>query len=261
MLLRLLCFFLVLLAVSTPNSAQETAQPVPVKVGGYEFEPFVEKGLGITPALLTLLNQMQDDYSFEFVLIPAQRRYAMLTDGQIDAIFFEMMRWGWQPYADKVEVTRPLLKTSEAFYARADHALGREVFKNIENRRLALTLGYHYAFADYQADQGYIRERFTASFAPSQRVALRLMLAGSADLAIVSDVFFLRELARNPSLEDQVVHSPEIDQTYELPLMVRKSGPITTVALSSLLARAEAAGTLASFLKTYGIAELLMSHR
>lgn len=261
MLLRLLCFFIATSFFSVANSAQETNQPIAVKVGGYEYEPFVEKELGITPAFLTLLNQMQDDYSFEFVAIPAQRRYALLLEGHIDALFFETMRWGWQAYDEQVEVTKPLLRTSEAFYARKDHKLGAEVFNNFQERQLALTLGFHYAFADYKADQSYIRDRFQASFAPSQRVALRLMLAGSADLAIVSDAFLLREMVRNPSLKGQVVRSPEIDQTYELPLMVRTRGPITANALSSLIVRAETEGTLGSFFKTYGIDELLVSHK
>ncbi|MEX0300365.1 MAG: ABC transporter, partial [Kordiimonas sp.] len=62
--------------------------------GGYAFEPFVEGTIGVSPGFVALLNSNQREYRFEFVEIPAQRRYRLLEEGKIDAIFFEMLQWG-----------------------------------------------------------------------------------------------------------------------------------------------------------------------
>jgi ABC-type amino acid transport substrate-binding protein len=247
-----------LVVLGSPTTSQEVNQKVVVKVGGYDFEPFVENEHGITPAFLALLNNLQDEYQFEFVHIPAQRRYSILTEGHIDAIFFEMPRWGWEGIRDQIEITKPLLRAKEAFYARANHPAGAEVFARLEDKKLALTLGFHYAFADFNSDQAYIRERFNASFAPTQRVALRMMLAGSADLVIMSDIFLYRELARNPALKNQLIRSPNADQTYALPLMVRKAGPVSVSYLEGLLEMAREKGLLTEFFKGYAI-DILMT--
>jgi len=257
MLLRLLSFLFALVVLGSPVTSQEASQKITVKVGGYDFEPFVEKEHGITPAFLTLLNELQDEYQFEFVHIPARRRYSTLTEGHIDAIFFEMPRWGWEDIRDQIEITKPLLRAKEAFYARADHPAGAEVFASLEDRKLALTLGFHYAFVDFNSDQAYIRERFNASFAPTQRVALRLTLAGSTDLVIMSDIFLYREYARNPALKNQLIRSPHADQSYALPLMVRKSGPVSVDYLEALVDTARKKGVLADFFKGYAIDRLM----
>jgi polar amino acid transport system substrate-binding protein len=261
MLLRLLSFLpFFLFSSAAVAMQQETAQTL-VKVGGYEFEPFVEKGQGITPAIVTLLNDLQSEYKFEFVSIPAQRRYSLMEGGKIDAVFFEMQRWGWENHQEHVETTRPLIKASEAFFALKANPEGERVFADIKNKQLALTLGYHYAFADFNADQDYISERFNARFAPSQRVALRLMLAGSTDLVILSDIFLYREMARNPALKGQVIRAPKVDQEYALPLMVRKNGPITAARLEKCLDKLEKSGALAAFFADFGSASLLISKK
>lgn len=252
-----------LLVAGAAEARQETQPPTAhertkVIVGGYEFEPFVEADGGIAPAFIALLNAHQKKYQFEFLSIPAQRRYDLMQRGAIDALFFEMPRWGWQEMESQIETTRPILLAAEAFYAFKSRAQNGDVFTNLSSRKLALTLGYHYAFVDFNADQDYIRSRYDAVFANSQREGLRRLVAGSVDLAIMSDVFLHREFVRDPALKGQMVRAPKVDQLYMLPLMARKGGPVSAAELENMLGQLKDCACLKPFFASYGIADMLI---
>jgi len=241
------------------DGASQIRRPaITVKVGGYEFEPFVEHGLGISAAFLTLLNGHQNRYNFVFVPIPARRRYVLMQRGAIDAILFEMPRWGWQKHQDDIEVTASVLKASEAFFALKSNAKGLAVFNDLAGSKLALTHGYHYAFADFNADQAYIRSRFDVVFADSQRNVLRHLITGNAAMAVLSDLFLYREFARNPALKDKIIRAPQNDQTYDLPLLVRRGGAISARELTNILDQLQTYGRLKKFFLAFGIEDQLV---
>jgi polar amino acid transport system substrate-binding protein len=237
---------------------QRRAKPIHVKVGGYEFEPFVEGDLGVVPAFLTLLNGHQSKYRFDFASMPAQRRYEQLRSGAIDAVFFENPRWGWNRDKSLIEVTAPLMRAFGSFYALKNNPLGMAVFAEPAKRKIGMTLGYHYAFLNYNSDQAYIRSRFDAVFAKSQRISLQLLMMGKTEVALFSDIFLAREFARNPGLRATIISAPEKDQTYDMPLIVRKDGPISVAELTRILDQLVACDCLSAFFKAYGIADQLI---
>lgn len=253
-------------AVETSVSAQQSRsladrkQPVTVRVGGYPFEPFVENGLGVTPAFLTLLNGLQADMQFEFVQIPAQRRYELLRRGTVDAIFFEMPVWGWQDYAEHVEITEPILRGTEVFVALRETSEGKEVFRLAPDRKIALTLGYHYAFADFNADQSYIRTKVDAVFAERISQTLRYLRSGAVDVAVMSDLFLYREYQRTPALQGQLFIGPKPDHDYALPLLVRSGGPVSANDLDTLMEKMRVDGSLTAFFGGFGLDGVVIQH-
>jgi hypothetical protein len=69
-----------------------------VKVGGYEFQPFVDidrnmKARGLTLELIDPLNQHQKQYRFTFVPTTARRRYQDFEAQNFDMLFFENPNW------------------------------------------------------------------------------------------------------------------------------------------------------------------------
>ena len=236
--------------------AQASDERVMVKVGGYPFEPFVEQDGGITPAFLDALNARQSAYHFEFVSIPAQRRYELLRRGVIDAVFFEMPRWGWQPLEAVIDVTHPVLRGAEVYIALNQKSEGSDLFRLSPAKKVALTLGYHYAFADFNADQAYIHSKVDAVFSESMAQTLRYLTSGAVEIALVSDLFLRREFSRKPDLQYQLVQRPLPDQEYELSTILRKDGPITSQALDKVFASMDAK----TFFKTYGLDGLVMAH-
>lgn len=248
-------------SLAAKDRQSASVSPTVVKVGGYPFEPFVADGLGITPAFLTLLNGHTTEFRFEFVAIPSQRRYELLQRGVVDAIFFEMPLWGWEEQNLEIDVTAPVLRGQELFVARRDNPQGQGVFALSPDRKIALTLGYHYAFAGYKADQAFIRGKVDAVFGEKISHALRYLQAGSVDLAVMSDIFLYHEFLRNPSLRGQFIVGPKPDHEYALPLMARKNGPVSAKELDGLLSRVRADGSLQAFFSGFGLSDLVIPHK
>lgn len=210
-------------------------------------------------AFTAFLNDMQKDYLFAYREIPARRRYEQMSEGRIDMIFFEMPVWGWEDRAAAVEATPVLLTGAEVMVARAADAAGQgeAYFQNLRERRLALTLGYHYGFANFNADPDYLKSNFDVVFSNSQRVSLRQLIAGGADIAIVNNAFLARELRLEPALEQKLMVSSTPDQRYDLPILVRRSGPVSAKAMTDLLARLHSSGALQTFFTEQGLDRFL----
>ncbi|MEX0300270.1 MAG: hypothetical protein AB3N28_14445, partial [Kordiimonas sp.] len=137
-----------------------------------------------------------------------------------------------------------------------DHVDASAVLKNPTAQSMALTLGYHYAFADFNANQDYLREHFKVLFAPKQRTALKYLLKGRADVALASEIFLHAEYLRDSDLEQKLLISDQADQFYELPILVRKGGPIDVVTFNQLLDGLAACDCLAPFFASYGLEKL-----
>lgn len=237
------------------------AAPVPVIVGGYQFEPFVEETGGVTKDLIAFLNAEQSDYEFRFLAIPARRRYDLIREGKLDLLMFEMAVWGWQDMANQIETTAPLLDGQEVFVARGDNPVGASVFNNPTARRLALTIGYHYGFADFNADPNFLKNHFDVVFAEYQRHTLRHVLAGTADVALVNNAFLERTLIREPELRSQLITSPKSDQHYELPLLIRRGGPLSADRMAAILSRLNTEKKLRPFFENQGLGRFLIDPR
>ena len=235
-----------------------TPSPVVVKVGGYPFEPFVEEQLGVTPAFLTMLNGRQSKVRFEFMAIPAQRRYELMARGVIDAVFFEMPVWGWQDFADQIDVSKPILKGREMFVALAENPEGASLFALAPRSKVALTLGYHYAFTDFRSDQSFIRTKVDAVFAEKLSDTLRYLQSGVVDVGVMSDIFLYHEFQRQPGLRGKLLLSKKIDHEYALPLIVRRGGAISAKDLDAIIEQAIADGSLQAFFAGFGLSDTLM---
>ncbi|MCJ9429706.1 transporter substrate-binding domain-containing protein [Kordiimonas marina] len=229
-----------------------------IKVGGYQFEPFVGGAHAVTPALIERLNKIQSDYHFVFVPIPAQRRYQLMRSGAIDVLMFEMPTWGWADAGISVEVTRPILSGHEVFVARKGSWDASLKPDDRLKRRMALTLGYHYAFADFDADQKFLKSHFDVMFAETQTQGLKYLVAGTVDLAIVSDMFLACSQKRDKALAGKVEIIPPHDQDYHLPLMVRAGAPITAANLGAMLDTLKRSGQLHSFFEHQGLGQFLV---
>ncbi|NVJ97211.1 MAG: ABC transporter substrate-binding protein [Alphaproteobacteria bacterium] len=247
------------LPASKAVNADQMLDRIPVIVGGYRFEPYVDESGGVARKFIQLLNDHQSTYAFQFMEMPARRRYDLMREGRIDALLFEMMVWGWQDMADQVSVTKPLLTGSELFIAlKPINGPTEHLFEGISTKRLALTLGYHYGFADFNADPDHLKARFDVVFSEFQRFSLRHVLAGTADLAVVNDAFLERENRRDIGLSHQVVASPKPDQCYQLPVMLRAGGPINLAEMTALLDALKTSGALRGFFEQESMGRFLV---
>lgn len=227
-----------------------------VHVGGYRFPPFViverDGYSGLTIDVIAALNGIQDKYEFEFFHTSSKRRYQDHEQGLYDVILFEDERWEW---ADRpVSGTRIIARDEEVFVAHSSRAHGEAYFRNLQERQLVGMLGYHYRFADYVADEGFLETEFDILLSSSLERNLKLILVDRpsvAEVALVPRSFLNLYFHRHPEARELITISERVDHTYELRALVRESSPIPVDELDRLLGKLEENGRLPELREKY----------
>ncbi len=226
----------------------------PVKVGAYEFPPYVtETGAGITQGLIALMNAAQSEFRFELVATSPQRRYEDMEQGRFDIIAFESVAWGWRDRP--VDATRVFLRDAELFVAKAGPGVDQSIFATLAGKTILGRLGYHYAFADFNSDPAVLEARYHTRVTVTHEGNVRSVAAGRATLAIVTQSFLNQFLKTDPDLARRLLVSERADQIYEHTILVRRGGPITAGRLNALLDQLEADGQLSLLWDKSGITE------
>lgn len=238
------CALFVAILAAGPLAAQQV-----VHVGGAFFPPYVLKAeqsqhAGLLPQLLDALNRAQSD--FRFIVRPTSipRRYRDLEQGRIDMSMFENPAWGWQGIAHSVVDMG--LEDAEVFVARAAPGRGQGYFKRLRGKRLALFNGYHYGFADFNADPQFLAKNFDATLTYSHDSNLLMVLHGRADIALATRSYVGDFLQRHRQYAGQLLVSQRLDQRYRHQVLLRPAAPISAAQLGRLFEQLRHNGQLAA---------------
>lgn len=225
-------------------------------MGAYHFPPYAvtpEKpdGSGLLSRLLVQLNRIQADYRFVMVPTSSPRRYRDFGEGRFDLIFFEAPNWGWQGSA--FEMIDMQLQDAEVFVARAQAGRTSDYFDSLQGKRLALLHGYHYAFADFNADPDFLAANYQAELTHSIDSNLLMVLHGRADVALVTRSYLQHFLVRNPQLAGAFLISERVDQAYHHQALLHPESPIRPQRLAELLRRLRENGGQQALFEPFGI--------
>ncbi len=229
-----------------------------VRVGGYDFPPFVELENGGTPRGLTAdlidaLNKAQDQYEFRFVQTSARRRYGDVAAGLFDMVFFESPEWEWTAKGAAVDFSNVFLQGGEVYIAPAKPGRGQEWFADLRGKRLVGILGYHYGFANFVADPEVLTKTWGMKLVNNHRSSIEMVLADRMDVGVVTDSYLWAYLARNPGAQERLLISDRFDQRYNHRVLVRRGGAIDVDSVNRLLAGLEKDGTLVRLWKNAGV--------
>ncbi|WP_109512653.1 substrate-binding periplasmic protein [Pseudomonas ovata] len=243
------------LATLLPAGVQVEAAQV-VRIGAVHFPPYVvrpENGQGqdLLAELVAALNRRQQAYTFVVVPASVTRRYRDLAQGRVDMVVFENPQWDWQGIAH-VSVDMGLEDT-EVFVARRVPGRQQDYFANLSDKHLALFSGYHYGFARYNADPGYLTSTFNATLTYSHESNLLMVARGRVDIAPVTRSFLNDAQVRHILAADQLLVSERVDQVYRHFALIRPGGAITAEAFSGLLREVRDSGEMARIFEPYGI--------
>jgi ABC-type amino acid transport substrate-binding protein len=238
------CAWCVAILVAGPLAAQQV-----VHVGGAFFPPYVLKAeqsqhAGLLPQLLDALNRAQSD--FRFIVRPTSipRRYRDFEAGRIDMSMFENPLWGWQGIAHSAVDMG--LEDAEVFVARVAPGRGQGYFKRLRGKRLALFNGYHYGFADFNAEPQFLAKNFNATLSYSHDSNLLMVLHGRADIALATRSYVSDFLQRHRQYAGQLLISQRLDQRYRHRVLLRPGAPISPQQLAWLLEQLRHNGQLAA---------------
>jgi ABC-type amino acid transport substrate-binding protein len=230
-----------------------------VRIGAAHFPPYTirpERGAdtGLLPELVAALNGAQKD--FQFVLVPTSipRRFRDFEQGRIDMAIFENPDWDWQHIPH--ETVDMKLEDAEIFVTRKTPGREQSYFDELHGKRLALFSGYHYAFAQFNADPKYLTEKFDATLTYSHDSNLLMVLRDRADIALVTRSYLSDYMARNKDEARQLLVSERIDQTYRHFALLRPQSPISGLQFDKLLQQLRDNGQMLKIFQPFRIAVL-----
>ena len=209
-----------------------------VRIGAAHFPPYTvrpEKGAdsGLLPELVVALNQLQSAYHFVLVPTALPRRFQDFQQKRIDMAIFENPQWGWQGI-DHVAVDMGL-EDAEVFVALRKDGRDERYFQDLKGKRLALYSGYHYAFAHFDADPGWLSREFNATLTYSHDSNLQMILRKRADIAPITRSYLSDYMVRNPQEAELLLMSERVDQIYHHYAILRPDAPISAEALRGYL--------------------------
>lgn len=229
-----------------------------IKVGAYHFPPYVSKPESEAPQgllldLLATLNAQQSDYQFVLVPTSVTRRFRDFQSARYDLIMFESPTWGWQNTPH--ETFDLQVQDAEVYVAKAAAGRGQEYFSQFSGKRLALYNGYHYGFAQFNADPEYLAKQFNAVLTYSHDSNLLMVLRERADLTVVTRSYLHRYLLRYPEQRTQMLVSDRVDQVYRHQALLRPNAPISVEGLRGLLRQLRDGGQLSALYRQYDLTQ------
>ncbi|WP_439861685.1 substrate-binding periplasmic protein [Pseudomonas sp. MBLB4136] len=244
----------VLLVALSLLMIQPLAAELRVGVGAYHFPPYVMKPEsaspgGLLPELLVALNRLQGDYRFELVATSVTRRYRDLESGRFDLILFESPSWGWQDVEHNALDLR--IEDAEVYVARVESGRDQSYFDQLKGKRMALYSGYHYGFADFNADQQFLAQEFGAVLTYSHDSNLAMLLRGRADIAVITRSYLQLYQDRHPERAAALLVSQRADQLYQHHALFRRNGPLEPDRFAGLMKRLDEQGQLEPLLRRY----------
>lgn len=226
--------FLLVFIFSAPIVSGNT-KPIVVKIGGYEFPPFIEKEgkEGIVKDLIAKLNSSQDKYHFEFVLTSANRRYRDFKTQKYDVILFEDEVWSWKKLGINYARTMIIGSGKEVAVAFNDGTRDQSYFDDLSNKKIEVVLGYHYQITDMKSDAQTLMKKGIIQ-GKSTENNLEDLIAKKVDVTFVNSMMFSRFLSKNKELKDKFLIRQKVDHQYALRGLIHPNSPIKVSELEKL---------------------------
>lgn len=234
-----------------------------VRIGAAHFPPYTvrpESGAdtGLLPQLVEAMNASQSDYQFVLVPTSVPRRFGDFEQGRIDMAIFENPAWGWEKFPHTAVDMG--LEDAEIFVAQRLPDRQQSYFADLSGKRLALFSGYHYEFANFNADPLYLAKNYNATLTYSHDSNLLMVLRGRADIALVTRSYLSDYFLRNEKVASELLASQRIDQVYHHYAILRPTAPISGEAFAKVLQGLRDNGQMLKIFDPYKIALVPVPH-
>lgn len=220
--------------------ATESAKKVPtvVRVGAVEFPPYIHiesggKVTGLLEVLLNFMNKEQSQYAFQAIPISAMRRHSDFKNGDYDLSFFDNIDWGWDKSA--VDISNVYMRGKEVYITKRKPDRTDSYFNEFTGKSMIGILGYHYGFANYNADPAFLRKKYNMQLSTSNEGSIKMILFDRGDIAVVSDIYLNSYFKKHPEDKAKILVSSKIDQQYSHTVIVRKNTRPTVQEINILL--------------------------
>jgi len=224
-----------------------------IRVGVAHFPPFIEtrgeKVGGLVAKMLELMNQHQDKYLFQALSTLPTTRHEIFKLGRYDMSMFDNLSWGWKGL--DVDASDVYLQGGEVYIARAELGRDESYFQSFKSKALIGIQGYHYQFADFNADEEFLKQTFNMQLTKSNTGSIQMLLSGQrGDIAVVTISFLAKYLKENPQDRAKLLVSRKLDQTYQHSIIIRRGMQPNIDEINTILSELKEGGELSKLWQT-----------
>lgn len=238
-------FYTLFLSMVVLTSAQ--AQTV-IKVAHSSFQaPFVtnfDSPQGLVVDLVDAMNALQNDYIFDLKMIPSKRLLSSYKEEAIDLVAFNDMQWGWSN--NGAEGSLPLSYGQDMFFKATDNEMTK-----VARFRIAAIRGFHYSFADYDAQT--LEELPHVTLSNTIDGVLKQVLFGRAKTGVASKAYLQWLNIVDPEQYNGISLIDKVDQRYVRRFVRLVNAKISVQDLNGILRELAQAGLLKTLYQRYGL--------
>ena len=227
-----------------------------VIVGVYPFSPYVNYDppmTGITIDFIKLLNETQDEFLFVAKDISPRRRYEMMKNKNIDIMIFEDTMWEWSGknvgFSNQFVINGIPFHDGELYVALKEKTQNQSYFNNLKDKKLLITHGYHYSFANFNSDEAFLKSNFNVDICLDPEGVIKKLLKYRGDIGLIDKALLNRYIKNNPQDKDKFFVSKKLDAEYHFVFIVGNHSPITKKQINMLISKLEKNGKLDAFFK------------
>ncbi|WP_221074468.1 hypothetical protein [Agarivorans aestuarii] len=227
-------------------------QLIEIKVGGYDFPPYVthdvssNRSSGVTLDIIRALNHLQDDYSFRFVSTSRHHRHAAFSRQRFELILFENLQWGWQKF--NVQQSLALVLDRNLLLTQQDHDYQQKGLF-LPEHQYSVVLFDELHQREHLSDEGFAVR--TCSHVMN---CVKLVLKGRVDFAMVNESYYLPLTRQRPSILESLKQVENFSPVYSLHALVHKDSRLSVEQLNVFFEQLSLSGHLQQILNKYQLA-------
>ncbi|MDO6762923.1 transporter substrate-binding domain-containing protein [Agarivorans sp. 1_MG-2023] len=228
------------------------AAPIEIKVGGYDFPPYVSHNVstnrysGVSLDILRALNHLQDKFTFRFVSTSRHNRHAAFTRKRFDLILFENLEWGWQSL--NVQQSLPLVLDKNLLLTHQQNVSGQDQL---------FAPGHNYTVVLFDAayqSQHLSDEGFAVNSCSHVMNCIKLVVKRRADFTMVNESFYLPLTRQKPSLLQSLKSIAHFSPVHSLHALQRADSSLSVEQLNFFFKQLSLSGELQAILSQYDLA-------
>jgi hypothetical protein len=217
-----------------------------------EQHPFVfNDGSGLAEDIIDLLNETQNKYKFQHILLPTKRLYKNMIEGKLDGTTFNNIDWGWEK--NKVKKSNDLIQDQDVFLSLKSQNIEESYFDNIGKVKTVGVLGYFYTFTGFNDDQQLLKTKYNMALVKSEAKVADLLIKGRGKIGIMASTLLDFIKVNDNEKYNKLYISKRYDSKYTRHFLVYNDSPLSVAELNNYFKKLNSEGKLKQAFSKYGL--------
>ena len=237
----------------SPANSQNDASRTLIRVAltNSKQPPLTTDEGGLSQDIIEALNEVQDQYYFEQILIAPLRYQDLIKRQRIQMAAFSNLQWSWDE--QQVQASLPMIHDRDVYIALNKPGYQAMLEEMSPQTSKVGVLGFHYRLVNYSADQKDIKAKYNMTLVANELAVFNMVELDRAKIGIVAESLLKYMQAKQVSLKQRILIAEKPDSIYDRYYVIHNSSPMRAEELNEFLRTLHHNGMLKSIYDKYGL--------